>query len=75
MVSFYGPQTGRGSARAKTDKLTPRYPPNTPEKKEKLGAFFGKFPPPATAANVPTYVQAVKQQYASLTKFGIVGVS
>ncbi|KAK8927343.1 hypothetical protein H634G_05363 [Metarhizium anisopliae BRIP 53293] len=49
------------------------YPPDTSEKKEKLGAFFGKFPPPATAAKLPTYVQAVKQQYASLTKFGIVG--
>ncbi|KID75397.1 Dienelactone hydrolase, partial [Metarhizium brunneum ARSEF 3297] len=49
------------------------YPPDTSEKKEKLGAFFGKFPPPATAAKLPTYVQAVKQQFASLTKFGIVG--
>ncbi|KHN94275.1 Dienelactone hydrolase family [Metarhizium album ARSEF 1941] len=49
------------------------YPPDTPEKEEKLGAFFGKFPPPATAAAVPAYVQAVKRQNASLTKFGIVG--
>lgn len=51
-----------------------RYPPDTPEKKEKLGAFFGKFPPPATAGNVPAFVQAVKDKNPSLNKFGILGV-
>ncbi|KAG6016616.1 hypothetical protein E4U43_003440 [Claviceps pusilla] len=49
------------------------YPPDTAEKKEKLGAFFGKFPPPEVASKVPSYVQAVKDKFSSLTKFGIVG--
>ncbi|TWU75215.1 hypothetical protein ED733_005210 [Metarhizium rileyi] len=49
------------------------YPPKTPEQKEKLGAFFGEFPPPVVAANVPAFVQAVKEKNASLAKFGIVG--
>ena len=52
-----------------------RYPPDTPEKQKKLGAFFGKFPPPTTAGNVPAYVKAVKEKNPSLTKFGILGVS
>jgi hypothetical protein len=51
-----------------------RYPPDTPEKKKHLGAFFGKFPPPATAGNVPAFVQAVKEKNPSLSKFGILGV-
>ncbi|KAG6010439.1 hypothetical protein E4U21_006438 [Claviceps maximensis] len=49
------------------------YPPDTPEKEEKLGAFFGKFPPPEVAGKVPSYVQAVKDKFSSVTKFGIVG--
>ncbi|KAG5947388.1 hypothetical protein E4U59_001211 [Claviceps monticola] len=49
------------------------YPPDTPEKKEKLGAFFGKFPPPDISGKVPSYIQAVKEKFPSLAKFGIVG--
>lgn len=51
------------------------YPPNTKEKEEKLGAFFGKFPPPQVAAEVPGYVSAIKEKNSSLSKFGILGVS
>lgn len=49
------------------------YPPDNEEKKKKLGAFFGKFPPPNVAAKVPSYVQAVKEKNSTLTKFGILG--
>ncbi|GAO15047.1 hypothetical protein UVI_02048900 [Ustilaginoidea virens] len=49
------------------------YPPDTAEKKEKLGEFFGKFPPPDIAGKIPAYVQAVKDKYPALGKFGILG--
>ncbi|CAH0016765.1 unnamed protein product [Clonostachys rhizophaga] len=49
------------------------YPPDNEDKQKQLGAFFGKYPPPKVAAQIPDYVQAIKDKDSSLTKFGILG--
>jgi hypothetical protein len=51
------------------------YPPDNEDKQKQLGAFFGKYPPPKVAAQIPDYVQAIKDKDSSLSKFGILGVS
>ncbi|KAK3695033.1 Alpha/Beta hydrolase protein [Podospora appendiculata] len=49
------------------------YPPNTDDKKQKLGAFFGKNPPPGVAARLPGYVASLRAKYPSITSWGILG--
>ena len=51
-----------------------RYPPDNDEKKEKLGKFFEKYPPPKIAGHLPGYVKALKEKNSSISKFGILGV-
>ncbi|KAK3310779.1 uncharacterized protein B0T15DRAFT_519440 [Chaetomium strumarium] len=51
------------------------YPPNTPEKQEKLGAFFGKNPPPGVAQQLPDVVKALQAKNPSIKSWGIIGVS
>jgi hypothetical protein len=51
------------------------YPPDNDDKKKQLGDFFGTYPPPKVAGQVPDYVKAVKDQDSSIEKFGIIGVS
>ncbi|KAH7316480.1 Alpha/Beta hydrolase protein [Stachybotrys elegans] len=49
------------------------FPPDTDEKKKQLGEFFGTFPPPKVAGQVPDFVTAVKEKNPSIEKFGILG--
>lgn len=51
------------------------YPPDNDDKKKQLGDFFGTFPPPKIAGQVPEYVKAVKERDSSIQKLGILGVS
>lgn len=51
-----------------------RYPPNTPEKQQSLGAWFGQNPPAGAAANIPDYVRAVQAKFPDLKDWGIIGV-
>lgn len=51
------------------------YPPDNEDKQKQLGEFFGKFPPPKVAGQVPDYVKALKERDSSITKFAILGVS
>lgn len=59
-----------------TNSLSPSqsYPPDTEEKQKQLGAFFGTYPPPKVAGQVPGFVDAVKAKDSSISKFGIIGV-
>ena len=50
------------------------YPPDNDEKKKQLGEFFGTYPPPKVAAQVPGFVDAAKAKDPSVSKFGILGV-
>ncbi len=50
------------------------YPPDTKEKEKQLGEFFGTYPPPKVAGQVPAYVDAIKAKDSAVTKFGILGV-
>lgn len=52
-----------------------RYPPNTEEKQKNLEAFFGRFPPPSVAKQVPDTVKALGEKYPSIKSWGILGVS
>jgi hypothetical protein len=57
-------------------KLTAaRYPPDTQEKKEKLGGFFQKNPPPGVAKKLPDFVKAAKEASPDVKSWGIIGVS
>ncbi|KAI9757026.1 MAG: hypothetical protein M1835_000684 [Candelina submexicana] len=50
------------------------YPPDTPEKKEKMGAFFsGIAAPPKTVERVPKIVKAIENQYSAIESWGVVG--
>ncbi|KAJ9155391.1 Carboxymethylenebutenolidase [Pleurostoma richardsiae] len=49
------------------------YPPNTPEKQEKVGAFFQKNSPPSFAAKVPGIIKAAQEKYPSVRSWGIIG--
>ncbi|KAM7186495.1 Carboxymethylenebutenolidase [Naviculisporaceae sp. PSN 640] len=49
------------------------YPPNTEEKQKNLGAFFGRFPPPSVAKQVPDIVKALGEKYPSIKSWGILG--
>ena len=49
------------------------YPPDNDDKKEQLGAFFGKYPPPKVAGQVPDYVKALKEKNSSVSELGILG--
>jgi len=49
------------------------FPPDTPEKQKQLGDFFGTYPPPKVAGQVPDFVNAAKSKSSSLSKFGILG--
>ncbi|KAG4270724.1 hypothetical protein FPRO04_02705 [Fusarium proliferatum] len=49
------------------------YPPDNDDKKKQLGDFFGTYPPPKVAGQVPDYVKAVKDQDSAIEKFGIIG--
>ncbi|KFA47864.1 hypothetical protein S40293_06456 [Stachybotrys chartarum IBT 40293] len=49
------------------------YPPDNDDKKKQLGDFFGTYPPPKIAGQVPDYVKAVKSTHSSLERFGILG--
>jgi hypothetical protein len=61
---------------AKTADLTSRsYPPDTPEKQQALGKFFGEFPPPKIAGYVPDYVDALKAHSPAVSKLAMLGVS
>lgn len=51
----------------------PSFPPDTEEKQKQLGEFFGTYPPPKVAGQVPAFVDAIKAQDSSLKSFGIVG--
>ena len=51
------------------------YPPDTPEKGEKLGAFFqGPASPTKTADKVPQLIEAIKKYSPSIEKFGVLGM-
>ncbi|KAF5680305.1 carboxymethylenebutenolidase [Fusarium heterosporum] len=49
------------------------YPPDNKDKEKQLGDFFGTYPPPKIAGQVPDYVKAIKEQDSSIEKFGILG--
>ncbi|KAL7962576.1 Alpha/Beta hydrolase protein [Trichoderma compactum] len=49
------------------------YPPDTPEKQEALGKFFGEFPPPKIAGYVPEYVDGVKAHSPAVSKLALLG--
>ncbi|KAK4239326.1 Carboxymethylenebutenolidase [Achaetomium macrosporum] len=49
------------------------YPPNTPEKQEKLGAFFGRNPPTGVAQQLPDVVKALQAKNPSIKSWGIIG--
>ena len=51
-----------------------RYPPTDDDKKQKLGAFFGKNPPTRIAPMVPDYIKAAQAKYPSIKSWNIVGV-
>ena len=51
-----------------------RYPPTDDDKKQKLGAFFGKNPPTRIAPLVPDYIKAASAKYPSIKSWAIVGV-
>lgn len=52
-----------------------RYPPTDDDKKQKLGAFFGKNPPTRVAPLVPDYIKAASAKYPSIKSWAILGVS
>ncbi|UKZ81140.1 hypothetical protein TrVFT333_008910 [Trichoderma virens FT-333] len=49
------------------------YPPDTPEKQQALGKFFGEFPPPKIAGYVPEYVDALKAHSPAVSKLAMLG--
>lgn len=49
------------------------YPPTDADKKQKLGAFFKKNPPPKVAGQVPDYVKAVSEKYPGIKTWAIMG--
>ncbi|RMZ78739.1 hypothetical protein DV737_g3765, partial [Chaetothyriales sp. CBS 132003] len=49
------------------------YPPDTKEKQEKLGAWFGEHPPQGVAETLPAYVKAVQAANPSIGSWGIIG--
>ncbi|KAK3330892.1 hypothetical protein B0H66DRAFT_469774 [Apodospora peruviana] len=49
------------------------YPPNTEQKQKDLGAFFGKYPPPSIAKQVPDYVKALGEKNPSIKSWGLFG--
>ncbi|KAI9716823.1 MAG: hypothetical protein M1812_005163 [Candelaria pacifica] len=50
------------------------YPPDTKEKKEKMGAFFsGPAAPPKTVERVPKVVKAIESQFPGIESWGVVG--
>ncbi|KAF4971497.1 hypothetical protein FZEAL_9840 [Fusarium zealandicum] len=49
------------------------YPPDNKDKEEKLGKFFGTYPPPKIADQVPDYVKAIKEQDSTISKLGLLG--
>ena len=51
------------------------YPPDTDDKKEKMGAFFGgPASPPDTAAKIPGVIQEINKQCPGITKWGALGL-
>lgn len=52
-----------------------RYPPNTEEKQQDLGEWFGKNMPQGPAAALPGYIAALKAANPSITSWGLIGVS
>ena len=59
----------------RTDVVGPnRYPPTDDDKKQKLGAFFGKNPPTRVAPLVPDYIKAASAKYPSIKSWSIIGV-
>ncbi|KAI0975926.1 dienelactone hydrolase [Xylaria arbuscula] len=49
------------------------YPPDTEEKRRKLGEWFGKNSPFDVAATLPGYVKALQQSNPSIRSWGLVG--
>ncbi|KAJ2967648.1 hypothetical protein NQ176_g9558 [Zarea fungicola] len=49
------------------------YPPDTPEKQQNLGAWFGANDPNAVAARLPAFIDSLKAAYPSITKWGLIG--
>lgn len=49
------------------------YPPDNDDKKKQLNDFFGTYPPPKVAGQIPDYVKAVKEKDSSISKFAILG--
>ncbi|KAI0878039.1 alpha/beta-hydrolase [Hypoxylon argillaceum] len=49
------------------------FPPDTPEKQQKLGGFFQQYPPPSIAAAVPGYVKALSEKYPEIKEWAILG--
>ncbi|RMZ80396.1 hypothetical protein DV738_g2791, partial [Chaetothyriales sp. CBS 135597] len=47
------------------------YPPDTKEKQEKLGAWFGQHPPQGVAAALPAYVQAAQAANPSIKSWAV----
>lgn len=56
---------------------TEYFPPDTEEKQQKLGAWFGQSEnyPHTTAGAIPAYVKAVQKAKPSIKSWGIIGVS
>lgn len=50
------------------------YPPDTKEKGEKLGAFFGaQGAPPKTVGRIPKVISEIKAQHPEITTWGVIG--
>lgn len=50
------------------------FPPDTEEKKKKLGAFFeGPANPPKTAEKIPDIIKEISKQRSAIEKWGVVG--
>lgn len=51
------------------------YPPDTDEKKKRMGEFFaGPASPPDTAAKIPDVIQEINKQCPGITKWGSLGM-
>lgn len=51
------------------------YPPDTEDKKKKLGAWFAKHSPQDAAQEVVKFVQELKEKNPGIKSWGVIGVS